>query len=153
MHRPSRIVSAQGGRFLSIVPPLLVCLLLSNCPPGGSNVNNANTNANANGPVANANEPGAQNRQPTPGPSPTPVNTFEGKFCNEKSLGRFPTNAFKSARSSDNSCVTVRTQSGTGGSTVVFFHCRNKEANCTADITVKYDDGRADEVYRINCTP
>jgi hypothetical protein len=145
MHRPIR--------FLSVAPLLLVCLLLSNCPFGGGNVNNANTNANANVPVANSNTPEVQNRAPTPTPSPTPVGTFEGKFCNEQSLGRFPTNAFRSARSSDTSCVTVRTQSGTGGSTVVFFHCRNNSANCTADITVKYDDGRPDEGYRINCTP
>ena len=152
MHRPRRIVPAQGVRFLSVAPLLLVCLLLSNCPFGGGNANNANANANNANANANANAPGNQN-QPTPSPSPTPVKIAEGKFCNEQSLGRFPTNAFRSARSSDNSCVTVRTQSGTGGSTVVFFHCRNNTANCTADITVKYDDGRADEIYRINCTP
>lgn len=152
MNHPSRIVPTEGGRLLSVTALLFVCLLLSNCPPSGGNANNANANANTNANVENRNAP-VENRAPTPTPSPTPVGTFEGKFCNEQSLGRFPTNAFRNVRSSDTSCVTVRTQSGTGGSTVVFFHCRNNSANCTADITVKYTDGRPDEVYRINCTP
>jgi hypothetical protein len=174
MTRPNRIVPAPGARSLAIAL-LFACLLLSNCQPGGGNANdnraNANTNANVNANantntntqantnaaganVENAGTPEVTNRG-GPSPSPTPVNkgTFSGKFCNEQSLGRFPTNAFKSVRSTDTTCVTVRTQSGTGGSTVVFFHCRNSRANCTADLIVRYDDGRPNESYTINCTP
>jgi hypothetical protein len=150
VNHPSRIVPTEGGRLLSVTALLFVCLLLSNCPPSGGNANNANANTNAN--VENRNAP-VENRAPTPTPSPTPVNkgTFTGKLCNPQSLGRFPTNAFRRADSSDPTCVTVATRSGTGGSTVVSFHCR--KANCAADVIVKYDDGRPDEAYTINCTP
>jgi hypothetical protein len=135
------------GRALPFIL-LFACLLLSNCQPGDGNANRSNANSN----VENRNVP-VENRAPTPTPSPTPVNkgSFDGKFCNPQSLGRFPTNAFKRADSADSTCVTVATASGTGGSTVVTFHCR--KPNCKADIIVKYDDGRPDEAYTINCAP
>jgi hypothetical protein len=144
---------------LLFVTLLFACLLLANCQPGGDNVN-TNTNAKADGnavaKVENRPTPEVrdeQSRAPSPTPSPTPI---AGKFCNETSLGRFLPSEFKRARSSDDTCLTVRANmSGTGGGVPVWFHCRNDKANCTATVTVTYEpaSGKQPDVYTINCTP
>jgi hypothetical protein len=103
------------------------------------------------GPIADG--PSGPVSQPTPTPAPTPTDTVSSEFCKEKVYKNYRADIFDRVDSSDSKRLKVRSQSGAGGSVVVYYHCvdaTNKTHSTT--FTVKKSDGTKD-IVQVDCGP
>ena len=91
--------------------------------------------------------------QPTPTPAPTPTDTISGEFCKEKVYKNYRADQFERVDSSDSKRLKVRSETGSGGGIVVYYHCVDATSKThSTTFTVKKSDGTKD-IIQVDCTP
>jgi hypothetical protein len=91
--------------------------------------------------------------QPTATPAPTPSDTVSGEYCKEKVYKNYRADQFERVDSSDSKRLKVRSETGSGGGIVVYFHCVDGTSKThSTTFTVKKSDGTKD-IIQVDCTP
>jgi hypothetical protein len=103
------------------------------------------------GPIAGG--PTGPVSQPTATPTPAPTDTVTGEFCKEKVYKNYRADQFERVDSSDSKRLKVRSETGSGGGIVVYFHCVDATSKThSTTFTVKKSDGTKD-IIQVDCTP
>ena len=103
------------------------------------------------GPIAGG--PTGPVSRPTATPAPTPSDTVSGEYCKEKVYKNYGAYQFERVDSSDSKRLKVRSETGSGGGIVVYFHCVDATSKThSTNFTVKKSDGTKD-IIQVDCTP